>query len=89
VKKFDILIMLKSTILWVLAVWAIFTLLPIQDMYRDLNAVSTRRFCAYGHVYVEFERAGKIWGTTFLDDRGKPVNCESEEAVHEATTQPI
>lgn len=39
----------------------------------------TRRFCAYGHVYVEFEQNGKIWGTTFLDEDGKPIGCREDD----------
>jgi hypothetical protein len=50
-------------------------------MLKDPEDIRTRRFCAYGHVYVEFERDGKTWGTTFLNSNGKPVACDDNDAV--------
>jgi len=41
--------------------------------------VITRKFCAYGETYVEFEHGGKIWGTTFLNENGKPLSCTEDE----------
>lgn len=43
------------------------------------NDIHTRKFCAYGQEFVEFEHDGKVWGTTFLDRSGKPVGCEEED----------
>ena len=68
----------KNTMLWVVALVALFIILPMQDFYRDPEDIHTRRFCAYGHVYVEFERAGKTWGTTFLDSKGRPTSCDGD-----------
>lgn len=51
-------------------------LLPIEDTF-DQN-IHTERFCAYGNVYVEFRKAGKVWGTTFLNEFGKPVSCDGD-----------
>jgi hypothetical protein len=66
----------KNIILWVLAIFAIFILLPTEDIF-DQN-IHTERFCAYGNVYVEFKKAGKVWGTTFLNEFGKPVSCDGD-----------
>jgi hypothetical protein len=32
-------------------------------------------------VYVEFEHAGKTWGTTFLGVSGKPVACDENDTL--------
>ena len=59
--------------LWASAIFAIFILLPIEDTSEDIH---TERFCAYGRVFVEFQKGGKVWGTVFLDDFGKPLSCD-------------
>ena len=65
----------KNIILWVLSVFIIFLLLP--DDIGD-RSIHTQQFCAYGNVYVEFTKAGKVWGTVFLDEFGKPVRCDGD-----------
>jgi len=78
-------------VFWFLATLVVvFVLWPFQDTFNVSGDVHTRRFCAYGQVYVEFEQGSKIWGTTFLDDHGRPVSCtddtvEEEHTVHKET----
>jgi hypothetical protein len=36
-------------------------------------------FCAYGRTFIEFTENGKSWGTTLLDNDGRPVRCTNEE----------
>ena len=38
-----------------------------------------RLFCTHGKVFVEFEEKGKIWGTMWLDDDGKPMSCDTDK----------
>ena len=67
-------------IFWFLAaIIVIFAVWPLQDTFNLSDDVHTRRFCAYGQVYVEFQQGNKIWGTTFLDDRGRPVGCTDDD----------
>jgi hypothetical protein len=66
----------KNIILWVLSVFAIFVLLPVEDTFDQ--SIHTEQFCAYGRVYVEFRKSGKVWGTTFIDEFGKPVICNGD-----------
>jgi hypothetical protein len=80
---------LKSTALWCLAIVAVYLLFPAQGLFKDPEDISTRRFCAYGHVYVEFERNGHVWGTTFLSPSGKPVHCDDGEEVKETVKEII
>ena len=68
-----------------LALLVVYVLWPFQDMLALNDDIHTRRFCAYGQVYVEFQQGSKIWGTTFLDDRGRPVGC-TEDDVKEQTS---
>ena len=60
----------------------VFVLWPFQDTFILNGDVHARRFCAYGHVYVEFEQGNKIWGTTFLDEDGKPISCTEDDLQH-------
>jgi hypothetical protein len=55
----------------ILVVWP-FGMLADDDIH-------THRFCAYGHLYVEFEHNHKVWGTTFLNNQGKPIPCEEND----------
>jgi len=75
--KFRKIFWFLAAILVVVVVW------PIQDSFND--DIRAHRFCAYGQVYAEFEHNGKTWGTTFLDDNGKPVRC-SEDDTKEQTS---
>ena len=73
----------KATIVWLAC---IFVLLGVAFYHNTGNEdIHTQRFCAYGHVFVEFERAGKVWGTVFLNERGKPAKCDEEDSVRENT----
>jgi hypothetical protein len=65
----------KNILLWGLSIFAILMILPIEDSIEQ--DTHTERFCAYGHVYVEFRKGSKIWGTTFLDEFGKPISCDT------------
>ena len=53
------------------------------------SEIHTRRFCAYGGLYVEFEHDNKVWGTTFLDSYGRPVSCNENNVVQEHVRQAI
>ena len=44
------------------------------------DSIHTRRFCAYGHIYVEFEHKDRTWGTTFLNSQGRPLSCDERDA---------
>jgi hypothetical protein len=34
-----------------------------------------RFFCSHERVFIEFEENGKVWGTIWIDDDGKPLSC--------------
>ena len=68
----------KKVLLFGAALIAVFVLWPFQNTFTINEDIHTNRFCAYGQVYVEFDHGGKTWGTTFLDDRGKPVHCTDD-----------
>ena len=53
------------------------------------SGIHTRRFCAYGELYVEFEHDNKVWGTTFLDSHGRPVSCDDNNGIQENVRQSI
>jgi hypothetical protein len=72
VKKFN-LGRAKSLAWSVLAVLILLAYWPSQDSTSD--NVHTRRFCAYGELFIEFQQGTTVWGTTFLDERGRPVSC--------------
>ena len=57
----------------------LYILWPGDNFLVLSDSTSARRFCAYGQVYVEFEHHRKSWGTTFLDERGRPVKCDGED----------
>jgi hypothetical protein len=40
---------------------------------------SVTTFCAYGRTFIEFTENNKRWGTTLLDNDGRPVRCTNEE----------
>jgi hypothetical protein len=46
--------------------------IPSEQYEEDVH---TRQFCAYGRLYVEFEKGNKIWGTTYLDQLGHIIPC--------------
>jgi len=75
----------KKVFWFIAALVVVFVLWPFQDTFILDDNIHTRRFCAYGEAYVEFEHGSKVWGTTFLDDRGKPVKCD-ENDVQEQTS---
>jgi hypothetical protein len=69
------------------AVLAFFiTILVIVIIKKDSSVTYARTFCAYNRLFVEFEEGNKIWGTTMLDTRGRPIPC-SESDTHEIVTQ--
>jgi len=71
----------KNTVLFVLLTILIMTLWPFRDMISIDDDIRTHRFCAYGQVYVEFEHAGKTWGTTFLQKDGRPAVCNEDDTI--------
>jgi len=85
VTKFNLPNFIKN-VGWALIVLFAFLLWLCQDPLSTSNNISTRRFCAYGQVYVEFESKSKIWGTTFLNDRGRPVSCTEDDILQENVT---
>jgi hypothetical protein len=70
-----------------LALLVVFVLWPLQDTLND--DIHARRFCAYGQVYVEFQQGSKIWGTTFLDERGRTVSCTDDDVQHTVSNKEI
>jgi drug/metabolite transporter superfamily protein YnfA len=42
---------------------------------------TTRLFCAYGKVFVEFEESHSTWGVLMLDSNGKPIPCNDNEHI--------
>ena len=64
----------KGMMIGASAVWAVLAIYPANTAHEE--EVHTSRFCAYGQLYVEFERNGKIWGTTYLDRNGKTIECD-------------
>jgi drug/metabolite transporter superfamily protein YnfA len=76
--------------MWVaVALFVVLTLWPLQDTFMLTDNTYTRKFCAYGSVYVEFQQGNKIWGTTFLDERGKPVGCTDSDVQHTISNKEI
>jgi len=86
VKKFN-WAKFRKVFWFLLAILVVLVIWPLQDSFND--DIHTHRFCAYGQVYVEFEHNGHIWGTTFLDDRGKPVSCTEEDVQHTVANKEI
>ena len=71
-------------LLWfTIALLVVLVLWPLQDTFMFADNTYTRRFCAYGQVYVEFQQGDKVWGTTFLDDRGRTVGCTEKNDVRQ------
>jgi len=56
---------------------------------EESSSIHTRRFCAYGEIYVEFEHNNKVWGTTFLDSHGQPIPCNETDIIQENVRQLI
>jgi len=71
----------KNIVLFVTLSTVIIILWPFRSMISTEEDIHTRRFCAYGQVFVEFEHAGKTWGTTFLGVGGKPVACDDNDTI--------
>ena len=42
---------------------------------------TTRLFCAYGKIFVEFEESHSTWGTLMLDNNGKPMSCRNNGEI--------
>jgi hypothetical protein len=76
---------IKKIACFIGAVALVLLLWPIQD----IENINTRRFCAYGNVYVEFERNGNVWGTIYIGPNGKPVTCGESENVREPVKEII
>ena len=79
----------RSLVWFMLALLVVFVLWPLQDAFMLTDDIHTRRFCAYGSVYVEFQQGNKIWGTTFLDERGNPVSCTDDDVQHIVSNKEI
>jgi len=82
VKNFNILLQRLIVVIFCIAV--IIYCWPVEHL-----GITAKRFCAYGELYVEFERQGKIWGTTFLDELGRPVPCNENLNVQAVEQQTI
>ena len=82
-KRFKSVMWFAAALCVVLALW------PLQDAFTLTDDIHTRRFCAYGQAYVEFQQGTKIWGTTFLDERGRPVGCTDNEVQHIVSNKEI
>ena len=80
-KKFKMDRLRKSASITVIGLLFFFLWIIWED-----DSISTQRFCAYGQVYVEFNHLGKTWGTTFLDEHGRPVSCIDDNTVEKHTS---
>lgn len=76
---------LKTIIIIIIAsvVAIVYLLLPKQQ------ETSTRMFCAYERVFVEFQERNNTWGVLFLDDNGNPVYCNEIPGKEKITIHPI
>jgi hypothetical protein len=79
----------KNIVLFVTLSTVIIVLWPLRNLLSIEEDIHTRRFCAYGQVFVEFEHTGKTWGTTFLDERGKPVSCTDDDVQHTVSNKEV
>jgi len=82
VKNFNILLQRLIFLIFFTAVVIYFW--PVES-----SEVRARRFCAYSKLYVEFEHHDKIWGTTFLDELGRPVPCNIDPEIQEVEHRTI
>jgi hypothetical protein len=57
------------------------TFMVIVGLLPKKSASTTRLFCAYGKVFVEFEEPSYTWGTLMLDRDGKPMPCNANEHI--------
>jgi hypothetical protein len=88
VRRFNVAKM-KNIISILFIVLITFLLDPIWDRLSTNDDINIRRFCAYGHIYVEFEHNGKVWGTTLISNDGRPLSCTEDETVVPATNKGI
>lgn len=42
---------------------------------------NARFFCAYGKVFIEFEEEGRVWGTMWIDEDGRPLSCKGDNLI--------
>jgi hypothetical protein len=71
----------------VFAIWAFCTAILVMVLIRmEYGTTYARTFCAYNRLFVEFEEGSKIWGTTMLDAKGRPIPC-AETDTQEVVTQ--
>lgn len=71
----------------VFAIWAFCTAILVMMLIRmEYGTTYARTFCAYNRLFVEFEEGSKIWGTTMLDAKGRPIPC-AETDTQEVVTQ--
>jgi len=57
----------------------IFTILAMA-LHNEPKA-NARFFCAYGKVFIEFEEDGKVWGTMWIDEDGRPLTCKGDSLI--------
>ena len=43
---------------------------------------TSRVFCAYGQMFIEFEEGRHQWGTLLLDPDGRPIACKNGQSVN-------
>ena len=56
-------------------------------VYKETSDQTTVRFfCVNGRVFIEFEERHNTWGTMWLDNRGKPMQCDDTDPVIESTS---
>jgi hypothetical protein len=70
------MVSIKKIIFYLFIVTIILLTFPTSRI--ETEDVHTRQFCAYGRLFVEFEKDNKIWGTTYLDQQGHPVPCSED-----------
>ncbi len=63
-----------------LAISLIFFTFLAMAFHNEPRA-NARFFCAYGKVFIEFEEDGKVWGTMWVDEDGRPLACKSDNLI--------
>jgi hypothetical protein len=53
----------------------------ILAIYTKIPSDDVRFFCSHDRVFIEFEEGGRVWGTLWTDNEGKPQSCDSNQKV--------
>lgn len=62
-----------------MAVWIVCAMIVIFLFEKITSETTTKAFCAYNRMFIEFEEGHHRWGVMMLDLNGKPIPCKEEE----------